>query len=124
MDINIEATTFADGRIEISKHVNDELKSHIGGIATKVIRTEDELVKDALISLGWTPPVIDNQPSIDLEKLEDGEFYPLIDRHGDKACMVYSSSDERFWCSNHSWGFSASMAVWVGNKIQFPGKLK
>lgn len=124
MNINIEAVTFADGRIEISKYINDELNSHINGIETKVIRTEDKLVKDALISMGWTPPMIDSQSSLDLEKLEDGEFYALIDCHGDKACMFYSSSDERFWLPNHSWGFSASLAVWVGNKIQFPGKLK
>lgn len=124
MEIKIKATTFEDGRIVVSDQIADKLKGNLGTIASKTIETEDQLVKAALVSLGWTPPAIDSQESLNLEKLEDGEFYPLIDCHGRKGCMVYSLPDEKFWHSDDVWGFDASLAIWVGNKIQFPGELR
>jgi len=50
MQIKLTATTHPDGRIEL------ETTGYGGRIHKQVLDTQDKLVRDALMALGWTPP--------------------------------------------------------------------
>lgn len=55
MKIKVDTSAFKD-KIEIATYFEDTATKHREDISRHILDLQDKAVKDALISLGWTPP--------------------------------------------------------------------
>lgn len=119
MNLEVKVKTFSNGVIEISDEIKDKQQNVLGSICKKVIETEDNLVKGALINLGWTPPANAVNLKDTPELLEDGEWYPVVSNNG-YDCLTWLEHRESFYDSSMMFSCQFDCAEWIGPKIQFP----
>ena len=56
MKFQVDAKTWADGRIELESYFLDGFTGMKEYAVKEVMNTKDAAVHDALVRLGWTPP--------------------------------------------------------------------
>ena len=56
MKYEVKADTFEDGTIELTECHSSDWKGIADSYCKSVIDTKDQAIREALISLGWTPP--------------------------------------------------------------------
>lgn len=72
MSIDIKATPMTNGDIELDVNLLDDANPNIReNISREIIKTKEKVTHDALIALGWTPPVGDAPIVADIPMLVD-----------------------------------------------------
>jgi len=62
--IDIETVVFDSSVIEQMETHRDSITNMVKSQARQIIDTKDDQIRNALISLGWTPPTTNNQNAV------------------------------------------------------------
>lgn len=99
MTIDIKAKAYNNGDIEIDTDLVDDINPKIReNINREIVKTKDEVTRNALIQLGWTPPEGESPIIADTNMLVDaiiGKGFSSDKHH--KSMIVYGWATKSGW---------------------------
>lgn len=107
MTIDIKAKAYENGNIEIDTDLVDDINPKIReNINREIVKTKDEVTRNALIQLGWTPPSCETPIVADKDMLVDaiiGKGFSSEKHH--KSMIVYG------WATSSGWSREALQCI-------------